>query len=92
MIDVAPEQGDHKVHLVLHQPRYEVDIPRESAEPRNNEWTARRARLLESRSKVRSQQDGVFSGAGLNVLIPGCDGEAFAPPEVLYVETLSSQS
>src|SRR5580698_3475311 len=92
MIHVAPEQGDHEVHLVLHQPRYEVDIPRQSVEPRNNEWTARVARLLESCSKAWSQQYRVFSGASLNILMPGCDRESFALSEVLNVETLRSQS
>jgi hypothetical protein len=47
--------------------------------------------LLKSCSKSGSQQDRVFSGARLNVLMPGCDGETFALPEMLNVETLSSQ-
>jgi hypothetical protein len=36
-------------------------------------------------------QDRVFSGARLNVLMPGCDRESLALSKLLNVETLSRQ-
>jgi hypothetical protein len=92
IVNVATEHGDHEVHLVLHKPSDEVDVPRQSVEPRDNEWTTRGARLLKSGSKAWSQQDCVSSSARLNILMPGCDGESFAHSEMLNVETLRSKS
>jgi hypothetical protein len=90
MVHVATEHGDREVHLVLHEPSDEVYVPRQSVEPRDNEWTARGARLLKSCRKTRPQQRRVLSGARLNILMPGGDRESFALSKILNVETFRS--
>jgi len=77
MVTIPSERSDDEMHAMLHQATDEVHIAREAVESRDNQWAVGRLCLLKGCCESRSQQQRVRSRAGLHILVPGFDREAF---------------
>jgi hypothetical protein len=65
------------VHFVLDEAADEMDVSRQSVEPRDNQWATKLAGLLQGGGETGSKQQRICSGASLNILMPRFDGKTF---------------
>jgi hypothetical protein len=92
LITVSTELSHHEMHVVLQERRDEVHVARQTIQTRDDQRTVSGSSLFQSRRERRPQGEWIPAGAGLNILIPRLDGEAFARGEGLDVKTLCRES
>jgi hypothetical protein len=91
-VTIATECGDHEMHFVLREAGNEMYVARQAIEPRDNQRAATGAGCFQGVRQTSAQEQCVFSGSGLDVLIPLSGGETFSRPEGFDVRSLGRQS
>jgi hypothetical protein len=92
VVAVLPQFGDYEVHAMLHESTDEVQIPRQSVEPRDDQRVSHSPGLPKRLGESWAQQQGVCAPSCLDILVPRLDSKILASAESLDLETLRLQS